>query len=154
MENIPIEKLHKLDSVRILWDAKKKTHVPSKDFEDRLTLKGYVDSELIDRIFSAAETSGNTVIYFVALEVVSGEDAKNLHKIINVAEKDEFKNHFSPRFPSLEAVLIGDKEDWIVWQFHEPCVHIAGSSEFVSAVRLLCQNYNQCDQAIDKCNWN
>lgn len=101
-------------------------------FEDYLFLyENYlVDRAILEAIAHANATTGRASFLFLPKEVIAGA----AHPDLSVP--NELWHEFYERIVGgLEFYLAAGDGAWLVWAYHEPCLHVASSAAFINAVK-------------------
>lgn len=118
-----------------LWERLKLPSRFEQGFPDDYEETLFIESCCIERtgileaIALANREIGSDKFLFVRKEHVDG--GPNLDLVVDNESWRELWDLIGP----LEYYLVGIDLQWLVWAFHEPCLHIAGSAEFVSAFK-------------------
>lgn len=126
-------------------------YIKPKGYEEYAYIKtniAYVQPDGIRAICKAAEMIGNNKVYYIARERVANQIPDQLDKSFSVDEYEELIKH-RQKVGGLEAFIFGENGEWIVWIFHEPCLHIAGTKAFVDALKQVYPNCEPCNGYAD-----
>jgi hypothetical protein len=91
----------------------------------------YMDEEIFAAVAQAAATIGEQAILLIMKEFPAGEDG--LHDAIIPLE--EALQQWEEIPGGLEFYLASPTFEWLVWAYHEPCLHLGGSRRFIDAFK-------------------
>jgi hypothetical protein len=88
------------------------------------------DERIWQAIAEANGAVGNDTFVFSAKEYTGTEPPVDL-LVPNV----EWRLMYEQVDGALEFYLVGPGQTWLVWAYHEPCLHIGGTREFMGAFK-------------------
>ena len=149
MENIP--RGFGEDTLNKFWGTPKwNKYSKPEGFEEYLYIKGDVDAEIMKLILETAHSIGDKSLYYFPSEYKEGEDLSQIEKRISVNECDQLIEQIRQRNAwGLEFYLVGENFDWMVWAYHESCIHIAGTSKFITALKKAYPTCKPCQEYIE-----